>query len=184
MLNAQCSMFNVITPRGTEIQIYIAPPSSFILNNQQQLLPSWESPITYVILVLQQSCLSLELSNYDVVREKDYLREQFWRLGSNVVQQLHGRNYLGELFDPRTGYPWFSLSGTITLNDNAVVQAILNFPVISYNNCSLLTHPQWNHAVYPSTIVTTASLLSLEAILKQQMKKQNWYCQKIKNNLI
>ncbi|GAB4546507.1 MAG: hypothetical protein Tsb0014_41060 [Pleurocapsa sp.] len=171
-------MFNVITPRGTEIQIYIAPPSSFILNHQSQLLPSWKSPIAYVILVLQQSRLSLELSNFDVVREKDYLREQFWRLGSNLIQQLGDRNYLGDLFDPRSGYPWLSPSGTMTLNDNAVVQALLDFPVTSYKNCSLLTHPKWNYAVYPSTIVTNASWEILKSILGQQIESQNWIVKK------
>ena len=165
-------MIDVLCSRGTQTQIYIKPPSSFMLEHQQQLLPTWQVPINYVILVLQQSRVTLKSSSVDVIQEKDYLREQFWRLGCNLIFQLRDRNYLSDLFDPRSGYPWLTPAGQITLNDNAVVEASLGFTVTNYGNCSLLSHPQWHHAVYPSTMVTTAPLTVIKSVLQQQLEIQ------------
>ena len=153
--------------RGRLTQTYIEPPSAFMLERQQQLLPDWEVPIANVIVVLQQSRILLKSTNPEVMQEKNYLREQFWRLGCNLVFRLRDSNYISDIFDPRTGYPWLSSRGEITLNDNAVVAALLDFPVTAYKNCSLIEHPQWKEAVYPSTIVSNAPLKVLTSVLRQ-----------------
>lgn len=156
-----------ITPAAREIQIYIEPPSQFLIDNQWQLLPTWDKPITYGILILQKSCLSLIDNNPEVAQEKNYLREQFLRFGGDLVEQLRDRGFESDLFDPRSGYPVFSNKGSLTLNDNGLVHALLGFRLIPYQNCSLLIHPQWQTAVYPSTVVSTASSTILKSTLSE-----------------
>ena len=91
-----------------------------------------------------------------------------------MIFQLRDRNYQSDLFDPRSGYPLISSKGSLTLNDNAVVNALLEFNLTKYKNCSLLTHPQWKTAVYPCTIVSTAPLERLESILLKIATVRNW----------
>ncbi len=163
-----------ITPVATEIQIYIDRPSQFMMDNQQKLLPTWDVSIACAIVVLQKSRLPTSDVNPDVNQEKNYLREQFLRFGCDLIFQLRDRNYQSDLFDPRSGYPLISSKGKLTLNDNAVVNALLGFSVTKYNNCSLLNHPQWKTAVYPSTIVSTASLEILESMLLKTTTVKDW----------
>jgi hypothetical protein len=162
-----------LTPTGREIQIYIDRPSQFVRDNQRQLLPKWDKPITQVILILQKSLLYLTDNTSEVVKEKNYLREQFLAFGSKLITRLGDRHKL-ELFDPQTGYPVFSSRGNLTLNDNALVNALLGFSLIPYQHCSLLIHPQWQTAVYPSTIVSTASDTKLKSTLSTITSSQGW----------
>ena len=148
-----------------EIQIYIKHPSEFIKHNQQRLLPTWTVSIRHIILVLQKSNFPLEHSSYEVEREKDRLRAIFLRLGCNLVFKLGDARYQSDLFDPRNGYPLISRPGEITLSDTTIVKDLLGFDVIK-QKCSLLVHPQWGTAIYPSTIVTSASLKLLEPLLQ------------------
>ena len=163
-----------ITPVGREIQIYIDRPSDFMIDNQQQLLPSWDVLVTYAIVVLQKSRFPLTDIERDVIREKNYLREQFLRFGCDLIWQLRDRNYKSDLFDPRSGYPLISSPGNLTLNDNAVVNALLAFNLTKYKNCSLLIHPQWKTAVYPSSIVSTAPREILESMLLKTTTVKKW----------
>ena len=140
-----------------EVQVSIAFPNQFVLDRQQQLLPDWNVTISYLILILQQSVVSLENHSDRVKKEKDYLRAKFISVGCNLIFRLQDRGYQSDLFDPRTGYPFFTRSG-LALDDNAVVKAILNYPVTSSGQCSVITHPTWGNNVYPSTIATSAPL--------------------------
>ena len=145
-----------ITPSKKETQVCVAAPSQFVLEHQQYLLPNWQIPITYLVLLLQESDISLKKFNHRVIAEKDRLRANFLRLGCELIFTLQDRGYESDLFDPRTGCPLLAQKGELTLDDNAAVKALLNYPVIEYNNCSLLQHPTWGDRVYPSTVVTTA----------------------------
>ncbi len=156
-----------------EVQICIAPPHQFVLNQRQQLLPDWNVAISYLILILQHSSISLQESSQKVAQEKDRLRIKFIRFGSSLVLALQKQGYQSDLFDPRTGYPLFAPPG-ITFDDNAVVKAILNYPVSSHRQCSLLIHPVWGNQVYPSTIVTSAPSSILDSCLRQIIANQNW----------
>ena len=140
-----------------EVQVNIAFPSQFVLDCQQQLLPDWNVTISYLILFLQQSVVSLASQSDRVALEKDRLRAKFIFVGSSLILELQNRGYQSDLFDPRTGYPFFTRSG-LALDDNAVVKAILNYPVTSSGQCSVITHPTWGNNVYPSTIATSAPL--------------------------
>ncbi|MDJ0687774.1 MAG: methylmalonic aciduria and homocystinuria type D protein [Xenococcaceae cyanobacterium MO_188.B32] len=152
-----------------EIQIYIDRPSEFIRQNQQRLLPNWNISITCIILVLQKSNFPLENSSYEIEREKDHLRAIFLRFGSNLVFKLREFKYQSDLFDPRSGYPLLSRPGDMTLNDIALVKDLLGFNVVK-QECSLLVHPEWGTAIYPSTIVTSASPEILQPFLPDLQK--------------
>jgi Methylmalonic aciduria and homocystinuria type D protein len=169
------------TPTGRSVQVCLARPHQFMIDNQQQLLPDWDTPVTYIIILLQQSRFSLKELSSDVAQEKDNLRTKFIRFGCDLIFSLKDHNYPSDLFDPRTGYPLLTRQGKITLDDNAVVETALGYPLTSYHNCSLLTHPIWENAVYPSTVVTSAPLEILTPIIDRVVGLQGW--KKCSNNL-
>ena len=166
------------TQLGKEVEVCLASPSQFILQHQSELLSGWQTPIEQVVLLLQESNISFKGSSREVVAEKDRLRTTFLRFGANLIFALQDRGYKSELFDPRTGYPWLTQPGSMTLDDNAVVTALLNYPAINYKGCSLLNHPRWSERIYPGTIVTTASRSIVEPLSIQLLSEQgltiNW----------
>lgn len=161
------------TPLGREIEVCITPPHQFALSQQQHLLPGWKARISYVILVLQKSSISLEESSIKVAQEKNHLRENFIRFGCSLIFLLRDQGYPSDLFDPRTGYPLLA-SPEIPWDDNAAIKALLNYPVINYQHCSLLRHPIWQNHVYPSTIVTSAPLELINSCWKRIVADHDW----------
>ncbi|MGD1920745.1 MAG: methylmalonic aciduria and homocystinuria type D protein [Pleurocapsa sp.] len=154
------------TQSDKEVQVSIASPSQFILEHQQQLLPNWNISIHLVILLLQQSSISLKEFNNQVIQEKDCLRANFLRWGTSLIFALQDLGYKSDLFDPRDGYPLLSQPGKSTLDDNAVVKASLDYPLINYNGCSVVKHPTWGDQVYPGTIVTAAPQDAVTPLIK------------------
>lgn len=152
-------------PSGKEVQVYIAAPHQFVIDHQQELLADWNLSPANLILFLQRSSISLKESSLEVAQEKDILRQDFIRFGCNLIFALQDRGYKSDLFDPRTGYPLLTRPGALRLDDNAVVKALLNYPVISYKSCSLIVHPLWGNYVYPSTIVSSAPHSLIESII-------------------
>ena len=161
-----------ITPSNTEVEVCLASPSQFILQHQSELLPEWQTPIEQVVLLLQESNLSFKGSEQEVVVEKDRLRTIFLRFGANLIFALQDRGYKSDLFEPRTGYPWLTQPGSMTLDDNAVVEALLNYPAINYKDCSLLNHPRWGDRIYPGTIVTLAPHSIVEPLSIQLLSER------------
>ncbi len=161
------------TKSAQQVQICIAPPHQFLLNRRQKLLPDWKVLISYLILILQQSSIPLKESSPEVILEKNDLRAKFMLFGRSLIFALQAQEYQSDLFDPRTGYPLLARPG-IAFDDNAVVKAILKYPVISHQQCSLLIHPVWGNKVYPSTIVTSAPANILNSCLLLAIANQNW----------
>jgi hypothetical protein len=161
---------------GKAVDVYVASPHQFAIKHQQQLLPRWQTPISYLVLVLQQSAISLQESTIEIAVEKERLRAEFIRFGCNLIFALQDRGYSSDLFDPRTGYPLLAPQN-MTWDDNAAIKVLLNYPVVNYQQCSLITHPIWQHDVYPSTIATTAPQALLISSLKQAIASQNWQLQ-------
>ena len=157
-------------PSGQQVDVCVAPPHQFILERQQELL-GWQVPISYLIVFLQQSAIPLDESDERVTVEKDRLRNEFIRFGTRLIFSLQDLGYISDLFDPRSGYPLLA-KPNITLDDNATVEALLNYPVVKYQQCSLIVHPRWQHNIYPSTIATSASLEAIEACLGQIVERQ------------
>ncbi|MEM8717905.1 MAG: methylmalonic aciduria and homocystinuria type D protein [Cyanobacteria bacterium P01_G01_bin.39] len=166
------SLTSYYTTSGTEIEICIAPPHQFAVRWQKELLPGWNDPLNHIIIILQKSSVSLAETTDKVAFEKNRLRAKFIRLGCGLIFTLQDQNYVGDLIDPRTGLPLLTNPGWVW-DDNAVVQALLNYPVSSYQNCTLLTHPVWNHHVYPGTIVASAPQKVIEPSLSRIMANYN-----------
>nr|WP_081594692.1 methylmalonic aciduria and homocystinuria type D protein [Allocoleopsis franciscana] len=148
-------------------------PSSFVVQNLERVLPDWNLPILWVVIVLQQARYELVEITPESEQEKERLREKFLRFGFEVAFSLRDRGFLSNLIDPRTGYPLLSRPGEILHDDTAVVKALLGLPVIR-NRCCVLEHPVWGKAVYPSTLLTSAPPPVIEPILKQVGAQQGW----------
>jgi hypothetical protein len=148
-------------------------PSPFIVQNLERVLPDWNVPVLWVVIVLQQSRHELVECAPAVEREKERLREKFMRFGFDVAFNLRDRGFLSNLIDPRTGYPLLSPPGEIPHDDTAVVKALLGFPVIR-NKCCVLEHPLWGKAVYPSTLLTSAPPKVIKPVLKNIATLHSW----------
>lgn len=160
-------------PIKADMEIFIAIPHQFAKEQQNLFLPSWDRTLSYLILVLQRSSIPLVTTTPQVTLEKDRLRANFISFGRDLISALQSQQYLSDLFDPRTGYPLLSNSSLIW-DDNAAVKALLNYPVISWQNCSLLQHPVWGNNVYPATIATSAPQATIESCLDQISTAYNW----------
>lgn len=167
------SPIQFVTPANLLIDVCVVPPHPFLIQNQQQLLPNWQTSVTNLILVLQQSSLSLRESTPQVAIEKKLRRAIFIRFACTLIFALQDNGYVSDLFDPRTGYPLFA-DPEMTFDDNAAVNALLGYPLINYAQCSLMAHPTWQHHVYPSTIVTVANRQQITTSLQQIAARQNW----------
>ncbi|MEM6612962.1 MAG: methylmalonic aciduria and homocystinuria type D protein [Cyanobacteria bacterium P01_C01_bin.72] len=161
------------TSSGTGVEICIIPPHRFAVAHQQQLLPGWNVPISYLILVIQQSSVSFQVPSAQASLKKDELRTKFLRFGCGLIFALQDCGYHSDLFDPRTGYPLIAQPGMVW-DDNAVVKALLNYSVVNHQQCSLVIHPMWQDQVYPATIATTAPFALVEQHLQQAATCQNW----------
>ena len=136
------------------IEIYVSQPTPFIIQYLTQLLPDWTDQTVWMLLILQQSQVSLMASTPQVQPEKDRLRQQFLQWSQVIVQESHRQGFLTDFFDPMTGYPVVSSSGEITHDDVKTVQTLLGYDVIQ-NQCTALTHPLWQTAVYPGVLITS-----------------------------
>ncbi len=172
-MRSQFSLNTYTTPSARELQVCIAPPHQFALIQQQHLLPDWNIPLSYLILLLQQSSVSLQESTLKVAQEKNSLRANLIRFGCSLIFSLQDHQYQSDLFDPRTGYPLLASPG-MTWDDNAAVGALLNYPVINYHQCSLLTHPVWQNNVYPGTIVTSAPFDIVKLCTQRIITDNDW----------
>ena len=148
-------------------------PSAFVVQNLERVLPDWNLPVLWVVIVLQQARCELVETTAEIEHEKERLREKFLRFGFEVAFSLRDRGFLSNLIDPRTGYPLLSQPGEILHDDTAVVKALLGLPVI-HNRCCVLEHPVWGKAVYPSTLLTSAPPEVIEPILRCVGVQQGW----------
>lgn len=180
-LEVASSRITYSSPWGTEIEIFITTPHQFAREQQNLFFPSWDQALSYLILVLQRSSLPLSRTTPQVALEKNRLRANFISFGRDVITSLQSQQYLSDLFDPVTGHPLLSNSDLVW-DDNATVQALLNYPVISWQNCCLLQHPVWNHDVYPATIATSAPQATIKFCLVQILAKYDWNSQIIVNS--
>ena len=117
-----------------------------------------------LLLVLQPASMPLVPQTPATEVYKQILRRQFIDFGRVIVQQLQQQGHLADLFDPQTGWPLLSRSGNYRLDDVAVVRACLGYDTALVANCALLIHPVWGQAVYPATVVASATTAEVAAI--------------------
>jgi hypothetical protein len=147
------------------MQHSVHPPSAFIRSFTNQLLPSWSHPVESVLILLQPSGCDLLEQTPITEFQKQQLREQFLEWGRKTADQLHEMGFAADLFDPRTGLPVLSTAGSLRLDDVAVVQSCLGYPTCDRCGCSVILHPTWGSAVYPSILVSSAPPRQVESLL-------------------
>lgn len=146
-------------------QYSIHPPSQFLGTHLDQLLPDWSCPARSVLIVLQPCECDLLARSPAAENQKRLLRRQFLQVGYRIATQLRETGYAVAVFDPRTGLPLFSRPGTLRLDDVAVVQASLGYPITASHGCSIVLHPLWGAAVYPSILVSSAEPTFVEQVV-------------------
>lgn len=147
---------------GVEYSVHI--PSKFINTNVCQLLPDWIVPVLSVLIVFQRSPILLAEKTKETEFYKQQLRSQFMQLGRRIVLSHKYKGYRAEIFDPRTGYPLLSQPGLLRLDDVAVVQTSLGYPLTETGGCRIIEHPTWGNAVFPSVLLSSATPTVTEAI--------------------
>jgi Methylmalonic aciduria and homocystinuria type D protein len=155
------------------LQYSIHPPSPFIDRHRVDLLPDWNVPVASLMVVLQTCSVSLQEMTSETEHQKQLLRRRFLRLLKPLTADLRAAGYAADGFDPRTGKPCHSRPGPLTLDDVAVVQAVLGYPLVLMGGCHLIRHPVWGCGVFPSVLVSEASPLVLTEIVRRRLPGQN-----------
>ena len=138
------------------MQYSVHPPNAFIDAHRDQLLPGWPYAVLAVVVVLQPCQLVMEDRTLATENYKQQLRQNFIGLGRQVADRLQQLGYQTVLFDPRTGLPLGLPPGSLQLDDVAVACAVLGYGKIHHGSCTMMMHPSWGSAVYPSTLVSSA----------------------------
>lgn len=148
------------------MQCSVHLPTPFLSQHTHQLLPEWACDVASVLVVLQQATCALVTPDHQSETQKNVLREQFLQMGTAIAAKLHTLGCAADFFDPKTGCPFFSRPGTLALDDVAVISACLNYPRIKIQDCTILLHPEWGTAVYPSILLSSAKPALLELVTK------------------
>jgi hypothetical protein len=148
-----------------ESHLSIHAPSTFLSEHWKQLLPDWDCPVLSVLIYLQPSPVDLCDRTQQTEIAKKKLRDTFLDRAQHWHQIVTQNGFLGEPFDPKFGTPVYSSTGPWLLDDVAVAHALLQFPISEQGGCRLLSHPELNTAVFPSTFLSSASPNVLQHLL-------------------
>jgi Methylmalonic aciduria and homocystinuria type D protein len=139
-----------------DLQYSIHQPSSFIHHHRGDLLPDWDVSVQSVMVILQPCSVALNDISPVTEQQKQQLRRRFLYWAKKLIAALKQEGYAADGFDPRTGHPHYSRSGALTLDDVAVVQSVLGYPLVPSGECRLVEHPVWGCGVFPSVVVSSA----------------------------
>lgn len=148
------------------MQYSVHSPNGFIRTHLGQLLPSWSLPVLSVLVVLQLCQCALIERTVDTENYKNQLRQQFIEFGGNVALKLRAMGHLADVFDPRTGLPMNSPPGQLKLDDVAVAHSLLGYSINDSGPCTMIVHPTWGKAVYPSTLLSSAHPHVVEGVVE------------------
>lgn len=148
------------------MQYSVHAPTLFIRKHLDKLLPDWSRPVGSVLVVLQPCTSELTQRTPAAESQKQQLRSQFLEFGYPVAAQLQQLGHLADLFDPRTGFPLLSRPGSLRLDDVAVARSCLGYPFTRCQGCSVILHPTWGSAVYPSTLLSSAEPSLVETVVR------------------
>ncbi|MEM9135867.1 MAG: methylmalonic aciduria and homocystinuria type D protein [Cyanobacteria bacterium P01_F01_bin.42] len=119
-----------------------------------------------ILIYLQPSPVPLCDRTAQTESVKNHLRREFLALARRWHSHIIARGYLAEPFDPKHGTPLYSDAGDWPLDDVAVAHALLSLPIMEQGGCHLLCHPQWQTAVFPATLLSSATPKQLRKIIK------------------
>jgi hypothetical protein len=139
------------------LQYSIHRPSSYIHCHRVDLLPDWQVSVSSLMVILQTCPVSLYEATAATEYQKRRLRRRSLCLVKKLITSLQDAGYAADGFDPRTGKPFYSRPGLLTLDDVAVVQAVLGYPLVASGDCHLIKHPVWGCCVFPTVLVSEAT---------------------------
>lgn len=150
------------------IEIYIQPPTRFILENHSRLLPRCKFYPQIMVIILLEAKIYLEQTNQQVQQEKQRLKKEFLQLGENIRTVAQGKKWLIEVIDPQDGKPIYSASGETTFDIVSVVHDSLGFKFNdTNNNCKLLNHPLKKTAIYPNLLLSDIDNKQMNYLIKE-----------------
>jgi hypothetical protein len=148
-------------------EIFVTAPTPFMSEHWPDLLPDWAIAPQSVVLILLRARMSLAQEGWEIEAEKDRLLKEFWKLGEFLCQEICHHGYSSETISPKDGLPQYSAPGTLRFDSVAAVNYALSFPYArTEQGCKVLTHPQWQQAVYPGLLLSNAPSAKLDLLLK------------------
>ncbi|MGP0129475.1 MAG: methylmalonic aciduria and homocystinuria type D protein [cyanobacterium endosymbiont of Rhopalodia musculus] len=152
------------------IEIYIQPPTRFVIENYSRLLPEYKFYPQTMVIILLEAEISLEKTNQQVQQEKQRLKKEFLKLGENIRAVAQREKWLIEVIDPQDGKPINSASGEITFDIVSVVHNSLGFRFNKTNNsCKLLNHPLKETAIYPNLILSDIDNKQMNYLIEEAL---------------
>ncbi|KNC53345.1 uncharacterized protein AMSG_08846 [Thecamonas trahens ATCC 50062] len=138
------------------------------------VFPEWVKPChgraavaeTNAVVVPISQYAAADLADWSAIAagEKDVLLENFVALAEAVEAALAARAraagappYVFDFTDPASGIPQRSQPGPSTYADVTHTLTLLRYPTVISGPCTMLSHPEWGTAVYPTTMFSTAS---------------------------
>lgn len=148
------------------MEIYIKPPTKFILSNWQQLLPQWTTIPQTVILILLPAKYCLDDSTILIESEKNRLLTEFFNLARSIQDLCNQQQILSEIISPKDGFPFNSTKGNFTFDLVAIIHESLGFKFQKTSHgCKIVHHPNWGQAMYPGMMVSLGSRETISQIL-------------------
>lgn len=141
---------------GLHIHIHLVPPSAYLLQDRQQLLPGFPEVPQTVAIALLQAKEELATESEAIANEKDRLLEQFLSLAHTVRETS---NFPIEIICPRSGFPLVSQQGEKHFDIVAIVSQSLNIDFSpTRDRCKVFSYLDWQTAVYPGLFLASASI--------------------------
>jgi hypothetical protein len=148
-------------------EAFVTAPTPFMIEHWPDLLPDWAIAPQSVVLILLRAQVSLAQEGLEIEEEKDRLLQEFWKIGEFFRQENCRQGYSSEIISPKDGLPYYSAPGTLRFDSVAAVNYALSFPYARTEyGCKVLTHPQWQQAVYPGLLLSNAPPTKLDLLLK------------------
>jgi hypothetical protein len=163
-------------------EVFIKTPTPFMVDHWPSLLPDWTDAPQSLVLILLRAQFSLDQTGIMIETEKERLLAEFFKLSEFFQEKIlnHGdsnygeskQDYLTAIISPKDGLPLNSSPGTLVFDTVAAVNYWLGFPFARTDQgCKVMTHPQWQQAVYPGLLLSAASPLALQSRLKKKLNR-------------
>jgi hypothetical protein len=154
------------------VEIFIKAPTQFMNEHWPSLLPEGIAIPQSLVLILLRAQHSLDEEGILIEKEKDRLFSEFLKISESFRQESQGLGYPTTIISPKDGYPLDSPAGSLRFDSVAAVQDRLNFPYDrTQQGCKLLTHPQWQRAVYPGLLLSAAPAPVLDPLLPRVLSR-------------
>jgi len=122
-----------------------------------------------VLVTFQPSKYPLLAWTPDAAAEKDHLLENFFAFCgafAACVAELEPESHT-DFVDPCSGQPTRGARSSGVYSEVEGGQVLLGYPLEQVAQCVVIKHPDWGAAVYPATLVTTASAATIAKALRQ-----------------